>query len=233
MAGSVRRALGWRTATVVDSIAETATARSLGLDVAAWSGHAAGQHVDIRLTAEDGYQATRSYSVSSGPGEAPQITVERVDDGEVSPHLVDVAEKGDTFEVRGPIGGYFVWEPAAQPLVLIAGGSGIAPLRAMWRAGTLRAPITVVYSARDVDRLIFRDELDSDATLAVRVHLTREQRPGFRSGRVGIDDLNEVIDARVAPAIYVCGPTSFVESVSRHLLTLDVDRRTIRTERFG
>lgn len=233
MASPVRRALAWRTATVVDSVAETATARSLWLDVAAWSGHLAGQHVDVRLTAEDGYQATRSYSLSSGPGEAPQITVERVADGEVSPYLVDVAERGDTFEIRGPIGGYFVWEPTEQPLVLIAGGSGIAPLRAMWRAGTLRGPITVVYSARDSDRLIFRHELDSGVASEVRVHLTREQRPGFRSGRVGVDDLRDVTEAAATPAIYVCGPTSFVETVSRHLLTLDVDRRTIRTERFG
>jgi ferredoxin-NADP reductase len=131
----VRRQLAWRNATVTSATPESATARSLWIDVPGWDDHVAGQHIDVRLTAEDGYQATRSYSLSSGPGEVPQITVERVDDGEVSPFLVDVVEVGDTFEIRGPIGGYFVWNPTAerQPLLLIGGGSGIAPLRAIWR----------------------------------------------------------------------------------------------------
>ena len=134
----IRQRLAWRAATVVDSITESTTARTLVLGIDGWDSHRAGQHMDVRLTAPDGYQATRSYSLSSGPGEAPQITVERVDDGEVSPFLVDEIAVGESFEVRGPIGGYFVWKPADAPVVLIGGGSGLAPLRAIWRAAADR-----------------------------------------------------------------------------------------------
>jgi ferredoxin-NADP reductase len=231
--GGVRRKLAWRPARVVDLVAETRTARTLVFDVDAWSGHTAGQHVDVRLTADDGYQATRSYSLSSGPTEPPQITVERVEDGEVSPYLVDVVERGDEIELRGPIGGYFVWEPVASALLLVGGGSGIAPLRAMWRARTGATGTTVVYSAQSEDRVIFADELAALEDTDVRIHLTRETRPGYASGRLEADDLASVVGAGEAPAVFVCGPTGFVETVSGHLVDLDVEPRTIRTERFG
>lgn len=233
----VQRRLAWRKAIVIGTMTETTTARTLILGIDDWSGHLAGQHMDVRLTAEDGYQATRSYSLSSAPDEPPQITVERVTDGEVSPHLVDVIERGDDFEIRGPIGGYFVWQPVDGDLLLIGGGSGIAPLRAMWRhrsttPTTARptARTTVMYSARAADRVIFADELATEPNLDVRIHLTRETRPDHRSGRIGRADLASVI----GPAnTYVCGPTGFVEAMSAHLIDLGVDPRTIRTERFG
>ena len=132
--------LAWRDATVASAVTETPDARSLVLEVPGWSGHVAGQHVDVRLTADDGYQATRSYSLSSGPGEAPMITVQEVEDGEVSSYLVRDIAVGDVLEVRGPIGGYFVWTGRPRPLLLIGGGSGLAPLRAMWRAADPTAP---------------------------------------------------------------------------------------------
>jgi len=235
----VRARLAWRTALVGGTVAETATARTIVFDLDAaggWSGHVAGQHVDVRLTAPDGYQATRSYSLSSGPDETPQITVERVPDGEVSPFLVDVVEDGDEIELRGPIGGYFVWQPSDRPLVLIGGGSGIAPLRAMWRAGLEATPTTVLYSAQTHARVMFRPELDALATdddADVRIHLTRETRPGMVSGRVDADAISAVLEQRQHADVFVCGPTAFVESVTRHLVDLDVDPTTIRTERFG
>jgi ferredoxin-NADP reductase len=228
---SVRRALAWRQGVVADTITETATARTLVFDLEGWDGHLAGQHVDIRLTADDGYQATRSYSLSSGPAEAPQITVERVADGEVSPYLVDVVEPGDSIELRGPIGGYFVWEPSFGQALLIGGGSGIAPLRAVWRARD--HPTTLLYSAQSTERLIFADELSTATDLDARIHLTRSDHPAHRSGRIGAADLRAAIDANPPAVIYVCGPTAFVEAIARNLVDLDVDPRTIRTERFG
>lgn len=191
----------------------------------------AGQHVDVRLTASDGYQATRSYSLSSGPSEAPWITVERVDGGEVSPYLVDVAEGGDHLEVRGPLGGYFVWEPDHRPLFLVGGGSGIAPLRSMWRAGSVET--RVVYSARTEDRLIFRDELSSTERLHSIVHLTREVVPGFMRGRLDSRTLADAIRNLSEAAVYVCGPTGFVESVADALTALLGVDHPIKTERFG
>ena len=229
----VRRALAWRQATVADTITETDTARTLILDIQDWDGHLAGQHLDVRLTAPDGYQATRSYSLSSGPTEAPQITVERVADGEVSPYLVDVIEPGDEIEIRGPIGGYFVWEPATggRPL-LVGGGSGIAPLRSIWRAqASTRA--TVLYSAQTAERILFRDELAAGTEVDARIHLTRATHPDYESGRIEADDLQRVIESAPPDITYVCGPTAFVEDVARHLVNLNVDPRTIRTERFG
>lgn len=136
----IRRRLAWREAIVVGSVAESTTARTLVLGIDGWTSHRAGQHLDVRLTAPDGYQATRSYSLSSGPGEAPQITVERVEDGEVSPFLVDEIAIGESIEVRGPIGGYFVWEPSEAPVVLIGGGSGLAPLRDLAGRGQASTP---------------------------------------------------------------------------------------------
>lgn len=225
------RTASWRATNVADVVQETPTARSLILDIPDWTGHVAGQHVDIRLTASDGYQATRSYSLSSGPGEKPQITVERVDDGEVSPYLVDVALPDDSFEVRGPLGGYFVWEPADRPLALVGGGSGIAPLRAMWRAG---APeIRVLYSARTASRVMFESELESRPGLMATVHLTREQHPGYIGGRIDRSALHDSLGGLTEPAVYVCGPTGFVESIANDLTAIFGQGYPIRTERFG
>ena len=185
MASSVRKHLGWRDATVTGTRSESSTARTLTLDVAGWEDHIGGQHIDLRLTAPDGYQAERSYSISSGPGEQAEITVEKVDDGEVSPFIVDVVEVGDTLEVRGPIGGYFVWDGASdKPLLLIGGGSGIAPLRAIWRAAAGTVPVAILYSARTKDRVVFDDELSANANLDARVHLSRENVDGYVHGRI-------------------------------------------------
>lgn len=222
----------WLPATIAGTHAESGSARSLTLDLPDWDGHVAGQHVDVRLTAANGYQATRSYSLSSGPDEAPQITVERVNDGEVSPYLVDIAMPADQLEVRGPLGGYFVWEPRDVPLLLVGGGSGIAPLRAMWRAGGQRVA-RLLYSARTSDRVIFADELAEAERLDVTVHLTREERPGFVSGRIGHSALSAAIEGMDSPAVYICGPTDFVESVADIAARLLGSDHAIRTERFG
>ena len=220
----------WVPATIGDSWPETASARSLIIDVPGWTDHVAGQHIDVRLTAADGYQATRSYSLSSGPGEPPQITVERVDDGEVSPYLVDIARSGDQIEVRGPLGGYFVWQPSDRPLVLIAGGSGIAPLRAMWRAGG--GAIRLLYSARTADRIIFARELASHDELDTTIHLTRDRAPGYVSRRIGQSDVASALSGLDDPAVFICGPTDFVESVATFAAET-ANERSIRTERFG
>jgi ferredoxin-NADP reductase len=217
---------------VTSSICETATARTLVLDVDGWDGHVAGQHVDLRLTADDGYQATRSYSLSSAPGEPPQITVERVNDGEVSPFLVDVADTGTAFEVRGPIGGYFAWEPSDEPLLLVGGGSGIAPLRAMWRARTPATPLTLLYSAQAADRIIYAAELD-EASFDAEIFLTREAHPRHRQGRIDTPVLADHVEARCPAATFVCGPTAFVETVATALASTGLEPALIRTERFG
>lgn len=230
MSGQTRPAT-WELATVSDTIQETKTARSLVLDVPGWSHHLAGQHIDVRLTAPDGYQATRSYSLSSGPGEPPQITVETVNDGEVSPYLVEVTRPGDTFEVRGPLGGYFIWEPDDRPLILFGGGSGIAPLRAMWRAGSRQTK--VLYSARTVERVIFGAELSTNGAIEATIHLTREARPGYARGRVDSPAVRRALDDLEEPAVYVCGPTAFVESVAGAASDILGDGYPIRTERFG
>ncbi len=215
--------------------------------MARWPGHAAGQHVDVRLTAEDGYQATRSYSLSSAPGEAPQVTVERVADGEVSSYLVDLARRGDRVEVRGPVGGYFVWKPeyVADPLLLVAGGSGIAPLRAMWRAATRAgADVEVVYSARTRERVIFAEELtgNSSGLASVRIHLTRDQPASpvaaggagaeYVTGRIDPDRLAASIDPG-RTRLYACGPTAFVEAVAATASAAGMPADRLRTERFG
>lgn len=224
---------------------ETPQVRTLVLDVPGWNPHRAGQHVDVRLTAEDGYQAERSYSIASAPGEPPALTVERLDDGEVSPYLVDEAVPGDRFELRGPIGGYFVWDAdtAADPLLLIAGGSGVVPFRSMLRhraeAGST-VPTQLLYSARTYEDLIYRDELDElaerDGSLEVVETLTRAQPPGWagRSGRVDAELLREVaFPPELEPRVYVCGPTNFVEAVAEGLVGLGHKAGRIRTERFG
>jgi ferredoxin-NADP reductase len=227
-------------AEVTETVTETPRVRTLILDVPGWTGHRAGQHVDVRLTAEDGYQAERSYSVASAPGEPPALTVEQLDDGEVSPYLVEEVVPGDRFELRGPIGGYFVWEAdgATEPLFLVAGGSGIVPLMAMLRhrrAAGSTVPAKLLYSARMLEDVIYRTELDSVGAEVVQT-LTREQPPGWSgyTRRVDFDLLREVAyPPELDPRIFVCGPTNFVEAVAESLVALGHRPGRIRTERFG
>jgi ferredoxin-NADP reductase len=235
----------WELAAVTDVVMETPRVRTLVLDVPDWRGHRAGQHVDIRLTAEDGYQAERSYSLASPPEEPPAVTVERLDDGEVSPYLVDEVVVGDRFEVRGPIGGYFVWEANGppDPLFLVAGGSGVVPLMAMLRhrAATGSTVATkLLYSSRTIEDVIYRDEIDQLGSrndgLEIVYTLTRAQPPGWtgHAGRVNRELLQEVaFPPTQNPAVYVCGPTSFVEAVAGTLVEMGYEARRIRTERFG
>jgi ferredoxin-NADP reductase len=222
-------------------VEETARARTIVLEVPGWAGHRAGQHLDVRLTAEDGYRAERAYSIASAPGDPVAITVERLDDGEVSPYLTEVLEPGDAIEVRGPIGGYFVWEPAqGGPLLLVAGGSGIVPLMAILRerrASGSDVHARLLYSSRSLADVIFRDELaELGAGAEVRHTLTREQPPGWRgyARRVDRAMLDEVAwRADQDPLAFVCGPTSFVEVVASELVGLAYSPHRVRTERFG
>jgi ferredoxin-NADP reductase len=242
MAGTaVRGRLTWQAATVSSLTDETAKVRTLVFEVPGWPGHQAGQHLDIRLTAEDGYRAEREYSISSAPGEPVSITVERLDDGEVSPYLTEEVRKGDEIELRGPIGGYFVWDPTdGGPLLLVAGGSGIAPLRAMLRYRARRhstVPVRLLYSSRSEADVIYRDELSqySDGVTVIQT-LTRVQPPGWTgyARRVDKQMLTEVAwPAAQSPLTYICGPTSFVESVAAGLVALGYPAQRIRTERFG
>jgi ferredoxin-NADP reductase len=234
----------WHIATVAETIPETTQATTLRLDVPDWPGHRAGQHVDVRLTAEDGYQAQRSYSIASPPGaDHLELTVVRIDDGEVSPYLTTVAEVGDQFELRGPIGGWFVWDDdATTPVLLVSGGSGVVPLMAMMRhharTGSTAA-MQLLYSARTFDDVIYRDELSALADSsyrAVTITLTREASPGWNGarGRVDTDLLGAVgWPPPVRPRCYVCGPTPFVEAVSSALVSLGHEPARVKTERFG
>jgi ferredoxin-NADP reductase len=230
--------LTWLTAEVVETVSETPRVRTLVLDVPGWSGHRAGQHVDVRLTAEDGYQAERSYSVASAPGEAAALTVERLDDGEVSPYLVDEVVPGDRFELRGPIGGYFVWDSdtADAPLFLVAGGSGVVPLMSMLRhhaATGSTVPVKLLYSSRTLADVIYRTELERFDVVHT---LTRRQPDGWRgyARRVDADLLRDVaFPPSDDPRVFVCGPTSFVEAVAEGLVALGHRPGRIRTERFG
>jgi ferredoxin-NADP reductase len=228
---------------VVEVVEETARTKSIALEIAGWSGHRAGEHVDVRLTAEDGYQAQRSYSIASAPeDDAVVMTVERLDDGEVSPYLVDELRPGDELELRGPIGGYFVWEASfGGPLLLVAGGSGVAPLHAILRhhqAIESTVPVRLLYSARSVAEVIYRQELMGSAADAVdiRFTLTREQPEGWRGYGRRIDQelLEEVAwPPSVRPLMYACGPTAFVETAAGALVALGHEPGRIRTERFG
>jgi ferredoxin-NADP reductase len=232
-------------AEVAETVTETPRVRTLILDVPGWAGHRAGQHVDVRLTSEDGYQAERSYSLASPPDDPPALTVELLDDGEVSPYLVDDVVPGDRFELRGPIGGFFVWEAngATEPLLLVAGGSGVVPLMAMIRhraAVGSTVPTRLLYSSRTFEDIIYRSELEQFNALGGGVEivqtLTRAQPPGWTgyARRVDADLLREVAFApELNPRIFVCGPTSFVESVADSLVALGHRPGSIRTERFG
>jgi ferredoxin-NADP reductase len=195
--------------------------------------------VDIRLTADDGYQAERAYSIASAPGEPLAITVERLDDGEVSPYLTEELQPGDFLEVRGPIGGYFVWEPAfGGPLMLLAGGSGVVPLRAIlrcWASEGSSVPARLLYSSRSLQDVIYRAELDSDGAEVIHA-LTRSQPPGWTGYARRVDQrmLAEVAwPAAQQPLAYVCGPTSFVETVASGLVGLGYPAGRVKTERFG
>jgi ferredoxin-NADP reductase len=241
MAGTaVRGRLTWQVATVDEVVEETPRVRTIVLDVPEWGGHRAGQHLDVRLTAEDGYQASREYSIASAPGEPVAITIERLDDGEVSPYLTQELRAGDGVELRGPVGGYFVWDGDEGPLLLVAGGSGVVPLRAMLRhrrrSGSDVAA-KLLYSARTREDLIYRDELDDhEDGVEVTYTLTREQPDGWtgRTGRVDSALLDEVVWPAADGAIaFVCGPTSFVEVVARSLVELGYPPRRVKTERFG
>jgi ferredoxin-NADP reductase len=239
---AVRGRLTWQTATVASVVDETPKVRTLVFEVPHWPGHRAGQHVDIRLTADDGYQAEREYSIASGPGEPLALTVERLDDGEVSPYLTEELRPGDVLEVRGPIGGYFVWEPAfGGPLLLLAGGSGVVPLRSILRRRSSTGssvPVRLLYSSRSLEDVIYRSELDGDASDGVQVihTLTRKQPPGWTGYARRVDEpmLAEVAwPAADKPLAYVCGPTSFVESAAAGLVGLGYPAVRVRTERFG
>jgi ferredoxin-NADP reductase len=220
---------------------ETPRVKTLVLDVPGWEGHRGGQHVDVRLTAEDGYQAQRSYSIASSANAARvELTVEAIDDGEVSPYLTSVARPGDQFELRGPVGGYFVWDPdPGGPVLLVGGGSGVVPLMAMVRqraADGDQVATRLLYSARGWDDVIYRDELErlSGDGSDVVYTLTREQPPGWTgyARRVDADMLAEVAPSDLALA-FVCGPTPFVESVAESLVQLGHDPAKVKTERFG
>jgi ferredoxin-NADP reductase len=247
--GASPRRLAWRQGEVIERIAETPRATTLVLDVPGWPGHLAGQHVDIRLTADDGYQAQRSYSIASPP-EVPQlaVTVERLERGEVSPWLVDEARPGDRFELRGPIGGYFAWSvTAGGPLLLVAGGSGVVPLMAMLRhrAANGEAGYAVsaclLLSSRSVANVIYREELERLGSAPGGpkvVHtLTREQPPpGWRgyARRIDAPMLAEVgFLPAAAPSVFVCGPTPMVEAVAEALVALGHEPERVKTERFG
>ena len=231
--------LTWLTASVARAVEETPRVRTLDLDVPGWAGHRAGQHLDVRLTAEDGYQAQRSYSIASAPGDGVALTIERLDDGEVSPYLVDEAREGDQIEVRGPIGGYFVWDgDEPEPVLLVAGGSGVVPLMAMarHRARTgSSTPMRLVYSSRSWEDVIYRDELETLGLDVVHT-LTREQPSGWSgySRRIDVELLREVAwPAAESPRVYVCGSTRFVDAAADGLLELGYETEWIRTERFG
>jgi ferredoxin-NADP reductase len=233
--------LTWRVATVAELRPETPRVQTIALDVPGWEGHRAGQHVDVRLTAEDGYQAERSYSIASSPDEERlELTVERLDDGEVSPYLTAEARPGDQFEIRGPVGGYFVWDPdPGGAVLLVGGGSGIVPLMAMARqraANGDEVATRLLYSARTLEDVIYRDEL-AELTrngLDVVYTLTREQPEGWTgyARRVDRDLLAEVAPDDLALA-FVCGPTPFVEAVAEALVDLGHEPSRIKTERFG
>jgi ferredoxin-NADP reductase len=237
--------LNWLVAEVAEVRPETSRVTTIAFDVDGWAGHRAGQHVDVRLTAEDGYQAQRSYSLASAPdGSRIELTVERIDDGEVSPYLTEELRAGDRIEIRGPVGGYFVWDPRLDgAALLVGGGSGVVPLMAMvrHRAGEgSTVPTRLLYSARSWDDVIYRDELarlsDRGDGLDVVYTLTRTQPPGWDGYARRVD--RELLAEVTAPMdelaqVLVCGPTPFVEAVAGALVELGHEPRLVKTERFG
>jgi ferredoxin-NADP reductase len=235
--------LSWRVATVRENIVETPHVRSLVLDVPEWPGHLAGQHVDVRLTSEDGYQAERSYSIASAPEDDHLVlTIERLEQGEVSPYLADALQPGDPLELRGPIGGYFVWnESLGGPLLLLAGGSGIVPFRSILRhhaAIQSTVDVRLLYSARSITEVIYRDELEQLARqgVDVRFTLTREWPERWSGYRRRVDEelLREAAwPSERRPLAYACGPNGFVEAASSALVALGYEASRVRTERFG
>jgi ferredoxin-NADP reductase len=238
---AVRGRLTWQTAAVTSITKETDAVTTIELEPPDWGGHRAGQHLDVRLTADDGYSAERSYSIASAPGEPLAITVQRLENGEVSPYLAEDLRVGDELELRGPIGGYFVWEPSDDsPLMLIAGGSGVVPLRSMLRH-RLRTgsdvPARLLYSARTWPDVIYRGELDqSHDGVKVIWTLTNSQPPGWTgySSRVNATMLTEIAwPASQHPITFICGPTTFVEAVAENLLGLGYPAERVKTERFG
>jgi ferredoxin-NADP reductase len=242
MAGTaVRGRLTWQVATVATTADETDSVRTIALDLPDWPGHQAGQHLDVRLTAEDGYSAERSYSIASADGEPVAITVERLADGEVSPYLTRELRPGDQMEVRGPIGNWFTWGPHdGGPLLLIAGGSGVVPLRAILRhrqrSGSA-VPARLLYSSRSIQDVIYRNELNQyRGNAEVWYTLTRRQPPGWGGFAGRVDD---AMLARIAwpasqrPLAFICGPTPFVEAVAELLVARHYPESRVKTERFG
>jgi ferredoxin-NADP reductase len=236
--------LSWRVATVSQIRPETAHAKTLVLDVEDWPGHRAGQHVDVRLTAEDGYQAQRSYSIASAPeNEDLELTIELIDDGEVSPYLTEDVIEGDQFELRGPIGGYFAWDASLErPLLLVGGGSGLVPLMAMLRhhqATGSQVDARLLLSARTIEDVLYRDELERLAQDGPAVHttLTRGPAPDDWQGWTRRIDREMLVavgpDPVERPRIYVCGPTPFVEEAARLVVALGHETADVHTERFG
>jgi ferredoxin-NADP reductase len=232
----------WHVATLAGKRAETASAATLSFDIDGWPGHRAGQHVDVRLTGEDGYQAQRSYSIASAPEDGRlELTVERIDDGEVSPYLVEDMQPGDALELRGPIGLWFTWQALVDggPLLLVAGGSGVVPLRAMLRHRAVAAPgvpARLLLSARTAGDVIYAGELQSAGGLEHFTTYTRGAPPGWTGydRRVDRAMLEEVAFAPAQrPRIFVCGPTAFVETASTALVALGHDPERVKTERFG
>lgn len=233
---------GWRVGTVHSSMRQTPTGASILIDVPDWPGNIAGQHLDVRLTAPDGYQASRSYSIASfGPSTRIELAVDKLPDGEVSPFLVDELELGDGVELRGPLGGWFVWRPGdTRPVQLIAGGSGVVPFVAMMRsharAGST-APMRLLYSLRTPEAAYFRDELSQPGPhVTTTYHYTRAAPPGWSraAGRLTAEDLERAtLSPSDGPLTYICGPTGFVEAITATLTTLGHSPDTIRTERFG
>jgi ferredoxin-NADP reductase len=230
--------VSWRVATVVALRDETRTARTISLHVEGWLGHLAGQHVDVRLTAEDGYAAVRSYSIASAAGAAGEridITVEELDDGEVSPFLTRDLAVGDQLEVRGPIGGWFVWRyEQTEPVQLVAGGSGIVPVIAMLRTHRRNENATdmrLLYSTRTPQTVIYRDDLDGADVLYTRSAPADTVRPAHRLDTA--DVLTYALPAAESPTCYICGPTGFVEAAAHLFLSAGHPARLIRTERFG
>ena len=232
----------WLVATIKAATDETATARTLLLDVPGWPGHQAGQHIDARLTAEDGYSAQRSYSIASAPEEGRlELTIQRLDDGEVSPYLNGIAQPGDQFDLRGPIGGWFTWSPESdRPLLLLAGGSGIVPLMSMIRAhgaAKSQVPIGLIYSVRTPADVIYAHELSERSVtspLNLTLLYTRSAHRGVPGGRISAAVIaTSAFPPADDPSIYVCGPSGFVEAATKLLTEAGHRPAAVKTERFG